>query len=63
MSLSRRAVLLQRKLMHVRTGVDCGKDVSRSRATCEDGITMERDLWAVVVELAIRTAHARSYFA
>jgi hypothetical protein len=33
---SRRATL-------VRTGADCGKDVSQNRATCEDGISMERD--------------------
>ena len=62
-SPTQRAVLLQRKLTHVRTGADCGKDVSQNRATCEVGISMERDLLAAVVNLAIRTEHAKSYSA
>jgi endonuclease YncB( thermonuclease family) len=33
------------------------------RATCEDGISMERDLSAAVVKLAMRTEHATSYSA
>ena len=48
---------------YVRAGADCGKDVSQNRATCDDGISMERDLSAAVVKLAMRTEHATSYSA
>ena len=60
---AQRPVSRQRKLTHAKTGADCGKDVSQNRVTCDDGITMERDLSEAVVRLATRTEHAKSYSA
>ena len=49
-NLTQRVVSRQRKLTHARTGADCGKDVSQNRATCDDGISMPRDLSESVVQ-------------
>src|SRR4051812_22133890 len=51
----------QRKRMLARTGAGYGTGASRNRATCEDGITIVRDLLASAVNLVIATRTARSY--
>ena len=53
----------QRKLTHAIIGANCGTDASQNRATCEDGITIERDLSAAVVRPGMRTEHVTSYSA
>ena len=47
----------------MKNGAGCGMDVSQNRVTCDDGISMGRDLLEAVVRLATRTKHAKSYSA